>query len=300
MSDKTLGILCYIDNSPTMLEDFSWIYKSWIYSGNWRTSDLIAVCNPLIYDQLPDESGVVRIAREPVAVSGTQWEGYPFINSVACLIGPHTDELASRYKYILRTDADVFLTHNLVNFRPNVAVHGRGHYAERADVREKIVAFAERHGLKHHGVFNCGHSILALSHHVLEFLKHQYIVCEWFLDEFKEDKGEWPGWCFNVITMYAAEIIANSNYDLFLSLGYTNILDYESNLESNIDLGHILHIHGVHTDEYWSKHKFRSGTYADCDPSTLDRSVVTDYCQWIAATPVEDIKRVSGYDLQQS
>ncbi|HEY5409808.1 MAG TPA: hypothetical protein VIJ94_03670, partial [Caulobacteraceae bacterium] len=125
MSDKTLGILLYIDDTPEMLEDFSWIYKSWIYSGNWRTSDLIVVCNPLVFDQLPDERGVVRIPFEPIAVPGSKWAGYPFINSIACLSGPHTDHLVDRYTHFLRTDADVFLTHHLVNFRPNIAVHGR-------------------------------------------------------------------------------------------------------------------------------------------------------------------------------
>ncbi len=79
MNDKTLGILLYIDNTPEMLEDFSWIYKSWIYkswiySGNWRTSDLIVVCNPLVYDQQPDESGVVKIPVEPIAVPGSKWQ----------------------------------------------------------------------------------------------------------------------------------------------------------------------------------------------------------------------------------
>src|SRR5665213_3487318 len=100
-----------------MLQEFGFIYKSWIHSGNWRTSDLIVVCNPLIHDQLPDERGVIRIARAPISLPGSKWEGYPFINSIACLSGPHTDELTSRYTHFLRTDADVFLTRHLVDFR---------------------------------------------------------------------------------------------------------------------------------------------------------------------------------------
>jgi hypothetical protein len=296
VSDKTLGILCYIDNSPTMLEDFSWIYKSWIYSGNWKTSDLIAVCNPLVYDQLPDESGVIKIPKEPVAVPGSRWEGYPFINSIACLTGPHTDDLASRYTHILRTDADVFLTHNLVNFRPNIPVHGRGRYAERADVREKIVEFAGRHGLNHHGVFNCGHSLLGFSNQVLMFLAQQNTVCEWLLEEFKDDKGEWPGWCMNVTTMYAGELVANHNWDMFLKLAYLNMLDYETVLWSNISETGVLHIHAVNTFEaHWSKLAYREGKYRDYDLSTLDIAIVKDYCHWINVTSVEDIRRMAGY-----
>jgi hypothetical protein len=296
VNEKTLGILLYVDNSPIMLEDFSWIYKSWIYSGNWRTSDLVVVCNPLVYDRLPNESGVVKIAKEPVAVPGSRWEGYPFINSIACLTGQHTAGLASRYTHLLRTDADVFLTHNLVNFRPNIAVHGRGRYAERADVREKIVDFAARHGINHHGVFNCGHSLMAFSDHVLMFLQQQNDFCELLLEEFKYDKGEWPGWCMNVTTMYAAELVANHNWDLFLKLGYLNMLDYETVLWSNIDETNVLHIHAVNTFEaHWSKLAYRRGEYKDYDLSTLDISIVKDYCHWIHVTPVEEIKRLAGY-----
>ncbi|MDR3512920.1 MAG: hypothetical protein P4L73_14890 [Caulobacteraceae bacterium] len=296
MGDKTLGILTYIDATANMLEDFSWLYKSWIYSGNWRTSDLIVCCNPAVIDQIPDDSGIVRLPIAPLSVPGSRWRDYPFINSIACLSGPHTDALADRYTHFLRTDADVFLTSNLVNFRPNVAVHGRGRYAERADVRVKMAAFAERNGLQHHGVFNCGHSLLSNSQAVLFFLKEQLKLCELLLEEFRDDPGQWPGWCRNVLTMYAAELVANHYWVDFLRLGFHNVLDYETVLWSDIIQSHVVHIHAVHViGEHWSKIDHRNGVYADYDVSDLDITKVHDYCHWIAITPVDEIKALAGY-----
>jgi hypothetical protein len=294
--EKTLGVLLYIDDTPSMLEDFSWIYKSWIYSGNWRTSDLIAVCNPSVYDKLPSERGVVRIAHAPVSQTDPKWRDYPFINSIACLVGPHVSELAGRYTHFLRSDADVFLTRNLVGFRPNIPVHGRGRYAETADVQRQIKAFAERHALDHRGVFNCGHSLLATTDQVLLFLRDQLTVCGWLLEAFKDDPGEWPGWCRNVVTMYAAELVANHHWPTFLRLAYLSVLDFETCLVSDIDATHVVHIHAVNVrDEYWSKLDYRDGKYAGYDIDKLNRNTVNGYCHWIAETSVEQVKREAGY-----
>ena len=296
MSQKTLGILLYVDNTREMLEDFSWIYKSWIYSGNWRTSDLIVCCNPAVYDHLPNDSGVIKIAKEPVSVPGSKWAQYPFINSIACLSGPHTDALEPRYTHFLRTDADVFLTENLVDFRPNVPVYGRGRYAENAEVRVRIQDFAARHGLDHHGIFNCGHSMLSSSSQVLYFLRDQLLLCDWLYEEFKDDPGQWPGWCRNVLTMYAAELVANHHWPTFLRLAYHNTLDFETCLGSDIKATRVMHIHAIHIfDEYWSKFDYRAGKYKDYDVSRLDRSLVNQYCHWIAETPVDVVKRAVGY-----
>lgn len=296
MTAKTLGILTYIDAAPTMLEDFSWLYKSWIYSGNWRTSDLIVCCNPLIADRIPNDSGVVKILIDPVSRPGSKWAGYPFINSIACLSGPHTEALADRYTHFLRTDADVFLTHKMVDFRPNFAVHGRGRYAETPDVRARMIEFTTRHGIYHHGVFNCGHSLMAQSYDVLFFIQEQLKVCDMLFDEFRDDPGQWPGWCRNVLTMYAGEIVANLYWKKYLRLGYYNLLDCETVLHSNIDQSMILHIHAHQiVGEHWSKIHYRKGEYDDYDLSSLDISTVHDYAHWIAVTPVDEVKVLAGY-----
>lgn len=293
---KSLGILMYIDDHPKMLEDFSWIYKSWIYSGNWRSSDLIAVCHPDVMNKLTeDDPGIAKIPFEPVAVDGSIWQGYPFINSIACLSGPHTDHLPARYKWLLRTDADVFLTEHLCGLRPNFPVHGNGQGLYNSpDVWDKMLDFCQRHGFEHHRVFGCGHSLLAPSDHVLFFVKEQARVAELVLRDFGNDPGHWPGWSRGVTTMYAAEIVANHYYDAFLAYGKTQILDVPSFSVGAID--HLtFHIHGIHTNDYFSKHHYRAGKYSHIDRQVLDRTKINQYCHWIVATPLEEIKELASY-----
>jgi len=293
-----LGILIYIDDNPTMYQEFDWIYKSWIYSGNWRTSDLIAVCHPDAIDKLPsNDPGLVKMVAEPMAVPGSRWEGYKFINSIGCLSGPHTDALVGKYTWLLRTDADVFLTANLVNFRPSVVVQGRGNYAhpEGSEVWTKMAEFCAANGVRHGGVFGCGSSLMAKSELVLHLLRRQLFWSEKLQDHFKEyGPGTWPGWFAGVITMYAAEIAANENYDTYLRYAYHRILDMESMLPYPID-SLVMHIHAVPTDEHFSKSQYRQGAYQNTDLRTLDRSKINHYAHWIAATPLDQIKREVGY-----
>ncbi|MDR5740685.1 MULTISPECIES: hypothetical protein [unclassified Caballeronia] len=297
-TNKTLGVMIYVDNSATMLQEFEWIYKSWIFSGNWTTSDLIVVHHPDVAHALPlDDEGIVGVPCLPVAVPGSPFEGYHFMNSIGCVSGPHIDDIALRYPFLLRTDADVFLTSNLVDFRPSYPVHGRGHYHRRPDFREKMLDFCKRHGVIHHNHFGCGSSLLAQSQLVVPFLRRQTYWCEKLLRDFGDDPanwGTWPDWFRGVSSMYAAEIAAAEAGNAFLRLGRERILDVESFCDEKID-SLVFHIHAVHTDTYFSKFEYRNGAYDDVDINALDISYIDQYCHWLAATPLEDIKRRAAY-----
>lgn len=304
ITKKKLGILIYVDNTDKMLEEFFWIYKSWIFSGNYKNSDLVVVCNPEIYDRLPNEQGIVKIPYRPYSETHKEWENYKFINSIACLFGSHLKGLEDQYVYLLRTDADVFLTKHLVDFYPSRPVHGRGLYANplrsaggvhENDVWEKIVKFSEKIGYKHNRVYNCGHSLLAPASDVLFFTEEQTKVSKLLKDEFaKTGPGKWPGWYSGVITMYAAEIVANHYFNRFLNNAHLNILDRESYFVGPIDCL-TLHIHAIHTEDYFSKKKFREGAYAKKELESLDISKINQYCHYLAASKVGDIKYKVGY-----
>jgi hypothetical protein len=306
---KKLGILLYIDDSKEMLEDFSWIYKSWIFSKNYFNSDLIAVCHPNVVNNLPSEPGIIKLIQSPYSDIHIEWKNYKFINSIACLCGPEIEMLADKYEYFLRTDADVFLTSHLVNFYPNRPVHGRGLYANpifstntdgltdltENDVWTKIIQFANKHGYKHHRVHNCGHSLLAKPEDVLFFLREQLKLTKLLKDEFDSiGGGKWPGWYGGVITMYAAEIVANHYFERYLRNAHLNILDRESYLAGPIDCL-TLHIHAIHTHEYFSKHKFREGKYKDININKIDISKINNYAHYICQSKVSDIKYAVNY-----
>jgi len=293
--NKTLGIMCYIDNNPTMLEDFSWLYKSWIHSGNWLTSDLLVVHHPDAGAHLPrGEAGVITVPCLPVAVPGSVFEGYPFINSIACLSGPHIDSIARPYPCLLRTDADVFLTGNLKDFRPSFAVHGCGNYHWTEEFREGMLDFCRRHGVTHMNHFGCGHSFLGPAELVMHMVKRQTYWTEMFLKDFGDKTGAWPGWYRGVSTMYAAEVLANESFGAFLANGRERILDVYSYGVGPIEKL-VYHIHAIHTYDYFSKFHFREGRYSQIDVETLNLGVIREYCHWIAAADIDRIKELANY-----
>jgi hypothetical protein len=287
--------MSYIDNNEEMIQEFGWLYKSWIHSGNWKTSDLIVVCHPEIVGQLPqNEPGVIVIPCAPVAAAGSVFEGYHFINSIACLTGPHVDPIARRYPFLLRTDADVFLTEHLSDARPDFPLHGRGLYQHSAAFRRGMIDFCERHGIEHMNHFGCGSSLFARADLVMHMLARQTYWTEIILKDFGDSPGTWPGWWRGVASMYAAEITANEQWVAYLAYGRERILDFESFSVISID-NLIYHIHALPTDDYFSKSKFRGGEYIGVDLASLDRSIVREYCHWIAASDTDMIKEAAGY-----
>ncbi|WON75860.1 hypothetical protein [Serratia sp. UGAL515B_01] len=297
MQDKNLGIMMYIDNSQRMLKEFDWIYKSWIYSGCWATSDLIVVHHPALSEQLPKEPGIILIPQEPFSQGSPQFHGYNFINSIACLIGPHIDPILKQYQWLLRTDADVFLTPNMANFKPNFPVYGRGNYYFLAEFREKMLDFCHRHGVEHRHRFGCGHSVILSTELMIPFLQRQMYWCQQLVEEFGTDKtnwGTWPGWYRGVLSMYAAEITANERWEDYLRNSRERILDMESFNDNVIDTL-TLHIHASQVDNDFSKYRYFEGKYDGIDPDTLDRNRIPQYCMWICLTSIEDIKAQAGY-----
>jgi hypothetical protein len=247
-------------------------------------------------DHLPSDPGVVIVPKAPTSQTDSRWASYPFINSITGLVGEHTDGLRDRYSHILRSDSDVFLTRHLVHFRPQLYVFGRGRYAQLPEVRDKIGQFAARYGLQHHGIFNCGSSLLGPADGVLAFLYNQSVACEWLWEEFKDNPGTWPGWSKNTLTMYAAEIVANHYHDRYTYNGYFNVLDFETYREDVIDDNSaIYHIHALHTDAYWSKFRYRAGDYAGADIGALNRGVVNQYCHWLSEVSTGEVKALVGY-----
>ncbi|VXC97482.1 conserved hypothetical protein [Burkholderia sp. 8Y] len=283
-----LGILVYIDNSEQMLEEFGWLYKSLIYSGVLETGGIIAVCHPGIEERLPADSRIEIISSVPYAERDAQWNGYGYINSVANLAEPAVNEACSRFEYILKTDCDTFVTPALRHFRPSGLCTGFGAYAYDASVRARLSDISARWGYPHTGLHNVGASLLGPSEYLRNYLTAQTDACNRLLDEeFREFQGEWPGWCKQVLTMYAGELALRSTYPQACSLG---LLDHFSFADRKLG-SDVLHIHAWHTDTYWSKHRYRNGEYDHMALEEIDTRKISGYCHWLAAAPLEEVTR---------
>lgn len=277
------AVVTYIDDSKTLIQEFHWLYKSWIYSGSWRTSKIIAFHHPSIDMNLLPKEDVLYIPLIPLTERDEIWKEYPFINSVEYLTRPEASVLA-QYKYILRTDNDCFLTPNFQSFKPRLATFGIGMYATQPIVVAKLAQIAAQWGIQ--PIFNnVGSTLMAKSNQVLQYSQLQMEYCRKLrAEEFPDGYGEWPNWYFGVLTMYAGQLAANAFFGMNMTMGGFDVhcMSHEEMKPTDY------HIHAWHTYDNFSKFKWREGKYSKIDRSALDPNIIADYCLWIAGnTPCE-------------
>ena len=283
----TMGVLVYIDDKKEIVDEFSWLYKSMIFSGLFARAKIIAVCHPNVVHRLPADERIVVISSPPYVDTHAEWAGYGYINSVANLRDAAVVQECRKYEVILKTDCDTFVTPALVDFTPTGLCFGFGAYAYEEEVRRKLSECSLRWGFPHAGMHNVGASVLGPSEFVCNFLDAQMDFCNKLLDEeFRDFQGAWPGWCKNVLTMYAGELAVRRTYPQQCSLGLLDHLPYASRALGS----DVLHIHAWHTDQYWSKHQFRAGKYADIAPGDIDMRTLGGYCHGLVVADVEELK----------
>lgn len=281
---KDVAIACYIDNDIDLINEFNWLYKSWLYSGSWFVSDLVAFHNPSIdLTRLPQDNDITLIPLIPYSDKHEEWASYKFVNSIAFLAEPEAGVLAE-YKYILRTDCDCFLTPYFKDLRPRLTTFGAGHYTQVPDVTIRLARVAERWGIK--PVFiNQGSTVMGLSNKVLMYSLIHLEYCHRLREEeFEEsdferkDLMDWPGWYAGVLTMYAGQLAAQEYFGQAMNIGG---LDAHCMCHDDISSSDY-HIHAWHSNEHFSKLKWRKGYYRDYDMAKLNIKKISDYCLWIA------------------
>ena len=292
---KDLAISVYLDDNYNIIDEFTWLYKSFIYSGNYKNSDLIIFCNPSVISKLDvsiiKDKNVIIIPSEPAVKIDSLWIDYPWINSFYYFTTKES-EIFLNYKYTLSTDCDTFVTKNLIDFRPLSFIFGLGTYIKDKYARDKIVEIIEKLNLNYNFIHNVGSSLLFLSDEVINFRKFQYDICKYLkINEFPENSGQWGTWFYGVITMYAGEIAANQ-------LGGPNI---RNNVLDSFSMGageignFFYHIHAFPTNQFFSKHKFRNGEYKSIDVDNININLVNNYCLYIATKSIDEIKKICNY-----
>lgn len=272
---KEVAIATYLDNVPHLLTECGWLHRSWICSGSWRTSDLVVFHHPAV--NVEGMEGIIAVPLEPLTVQDPTWGDYGFINSVHFLTTPEAAFL-TRYRYLLRTDNDCFLTPNFPNLRPRLATFGIGMYAQMPAVVIRLAQIAEKWGILPN-FNNVGSTFMANSDLALQYAQLQMEYCRKLLrDEFPDGPGEWPGWFQGVITMYAGNLAANAFFGMGLVLGGLDVHCMSQDRMCATDY----HIHAWHTHDYFSKFKWREGGYRDMDRSQLDPEKIADYCLLLA------------------
>lgn len=288
---KTTAIVTYVDDAPWQLDEFSWLYKSWLFSNCRRTSDIIVFCHPTIASELPDHAGIRIIPYVPLTERESMWSCYGYINSIEYLCSPEAEKVVDGYDYVLRTDNDVFLTEHFTDLRPRLPLFGSGSYVMTEEVARKLSQIARKLELNYAYVHNVGSTILATPDYVIAFSKRQLKLCRYLATNEFSEEGGWPGWFRGVITMYAGELAANDLFGIGISRMGLDCMSMSDESIGSTDF----HIHAFHTHQDFSKIAWREGKYASTDLSKLDLTKINEYCLFIAQASVEQCKEYSRY-----
>jgi hypothetical protein len=263
------AIVVFVEDDPDLIQQLLALRLSWLYA-NSPDTDLVVFGPEEVLAGLPDD--LVKIVQQPVA-DDPVWEGYRYINAIACLNGAGAGVL-DQYGYLLRTDLDTFITPAWNSFAPTVFTVGNGGYANYEDVRRRIRETADDFGLVHRGLTNVGTSwygptaVVRRAAALTEMLTKQLLT-----RDFADDPGQWPGWYRGVALRYAAEIAVNHCAP---DARRSDRLDAPSTSTEPIE--RYPHIHCWHTDDRFSKHAFMAGRYVREEIPDLDMGIVRDYC----------------------
>ena len=273
------AIVAFVEDRPHLVQQALALRLSWLYAESPDT-DLVVIGPADVLDRLPDD--LVKIAQQPAA-DDPAWQGYRYINAIACLNGAGAERLEA-YTHLLRTDADTFITPAWNRFRPTAFTVGEGGYANDAEVRRRIRAIAAEYGLAHRGLTNVGSTWYGPTDVVRRTAAFTEMLTRHILGRhFGDDHGEWPGWYRGVALRYAAEVAVNHSAP---DAQRSELLDAPSTSEEPI--ARYPHIHCWHTDRPFSKHAFMGGGYSREEAQRLDLSIVRDFCLELSLRSVEE------------
>jgi len=275
MSNKDVAIVVYIDTDKNSFNEILWLYRSWLYSGSNKRSDLILFHNPEIQNgTLPEDEGIIHVPLAPICDQDKLWHDYRRINSTWFLTTEEA-KIVHKYKYTFRTDIDTFLTKNFVGFRPRLATFGANVYASYdQSVGQKITEICIKYGIKQYSM-NTDCHIMANSNLITEYAKYQYQIAKRLkTEEFQDGHGTWPGWYEYIINMYSAGIAANGFFRMGYAIGGLGCMSMSQDPIGSSDY----HIHAFHTEQHFSKLKWREGYYNAIDFDELKGDTIANYC----------------------
>ena len=285
---QRIGVICYVPKGiEHALTFLSMLFGSWKYMTANRNKlinrnmyyhniDLLAFCHPEICPFISHVCDIYNETEESKReVDSRCWAieqkfemnvSYAAINSFVMFKRTDIYKILKPYKYVMRTDFDVFLSPKLFTCKPKFDfMVGRGGYCDPFNM-ERLKNVAKKLGLVHRGVHCVGSTwygdtelLIQISKKTIELTAYMY------KNEFhpklaglesipfdKNPDGEWVRWWRPVSSMYGGELATN-HYIKNFSESYKGQMDIKSCTKTSIL--NTLHIHCVHNDCEF--HKFR-------------------------------------------
>ena len=287
------AIVIYIDDNVKLIEEFSWLWKTWNMWDLMDEFDIVAYCNPSAVSKLPVHDNLIVKPLESLSDTDPFWANYKFVNSFAMFNDPdEANWIIKNYTHILKTDADVFLTEHIKGLTPSKVLIGYGGYMghspeDRKEILGNLQKIRDDLKLQNNGMTNIGASIFAKTPLVVSTVRDHFILTKYILQtQWNKSEGKWPGWFKGVSSMYAIDLVINNNIPTQLISLYT----LDTQCWDNLIDSNTYHIHAWHGPDF-SKHKWFNGEYDKLESSEIPK-VAKDYCLWIASNTLDELNNV--------
>eukprot|EP00111_Clytia_hemisphaerica_P020908 TCONS_00061666-protein len=286
-----LGVILYIPNSESHARQFlAFAYASWrhitdkeeklldknIPSKSRNSIDLLAFCHPNICPHLEQFcTKITDISKVHNAVKQKCWAvQQPFetdiwygpLNSFIMFKRRDVTQLPKKYKYLLRTDNDVFLSPALFLLKPTKFLFGHGGYSDPFNMK-RLKEVSKRLGMIHRGRHGIGSTWCAETKQFIAIANKTYDTTRYvWLNEFnpkaqgletinftKNSEGEWIRWWRPVSLLYGGEIAINHMLPQISDQNQGRFDDSSCSTES---IWKAYHIHCWHSPCHFSKFEF--------------------------------------------
>eukprot|EP00111_Clytia_hemisphaerica_P024816 TCONS_00073164-protein len=286
-----LGVISYIPNSESHARQYlAFAYASWRHitdkeeklldkniTNELRNSiDLLAFCHPNICPHLEQFcTKITNISKVHNAVKQKCWAvEQPFetdirygpLNSYIMFKRRDVTELSKKYKYLLRTDNDVFISPALFLLKPTNFLFGRGGYSDPFNMK-RLKEVSKRLGMTHRGRHGIGSTWCAETKQFIAIANKTYDTTRYvWLNEFnpkaqgletinftKNIEGEWIRWWRPVSLLYGGEIAINHMLPQISDQNQGRFDDSSCSTES---IWKAYHIHCWHSPCHFSKFEF--------------------------------------------
>ena len=204
--NKTRALVCYVPNKGQYIAELKCLYQNFEELNLWKDTDLIIFHpkNFILSNKSKNRMKKMIMIRYDDVDEGTEWDGpyaaadckpikdlkgggckggeklrdkYGFVNSFKFFIDPKIQQMLSKYKYILKTDSDIFLTPRFKRtFPENKVMVGNGQYADDPRTQKRIKEVSKKLKYNHYNIFNVGATWYGTSEDIIKLGKLSYRI----------------------------------------------------------------------------------------------------------------------------
>ena len=181
-----------------------------------------------------------------------------FMNSVEFLVDDAAAMLDA-YSFVMRTDADTFVTPAFVRWRPTQFHTGVGAYCHLEGTQKRLVEWAGRLGVRHRGMHNLGASWYGAARDIRRAARLAARLTAALYEHAFDNKQNfdgWPLWHYGVALLYGSELALN---ELFATVTPTAMIDTPT--DQHVSVNSAFLYHSYQTGLFFSKLAFAKHSY---------------------------------------